>query len=183
MKGVVFAEFLDWIEQHHGVLVLDRILLDADLAHGGAYTSAGTYDWSEFRTILAAAVQHIGRDEANLLRDYGRHLFGVFARQFPDFVGDAGNAFQCLARIESLVHSEVAKLHGDAQLPRFTIVQGSDGLTLDYDSPRRTAELARGLIEGCLAHFATPSRVTLHSTGDHHRLAVELTEASCPATR
>lgn len=39
MKGIVFAEFLDMVERHHGLEVVDAMLQAAAPASGGAYTS------------------------------------------------------------------------------------------------------------------------------------------------
>lgn len=181
MKGVLFTELLDWIEQRHGVVLLDEVLLDAELPHGGAYTSAGTYEWSEFAAIVGALVRRTGVPAPSLVRDYGIHLFGVFARDYGDLLARATDALSCLAMVETFIHPEVAKLYADAELPRFLCVSEADRVTLQYDSPRATADLARGLIDGCLAHFATPATVLQQSEGSRHRFVVVRKEAACPA--
>lgn len=183
MKGVLFTELLDWIEQRHGVVVLDEILLEAGLPHGGAYTSAGTYDWTEFAAILASACRHTGLPASEVARAYGMHLFSVFATEHGDLVARADDALSCLAMVESFIHPEVAKLYAVADLPRFLVVSSPDRITMQYESPRPTADLARGLIEGCLAHFGTSASIEQSSDGRRHRFVVERVEAPCPTTR
>lgn len=182
MKGVVFTELLDWIEQHHGVVLLDEVLLDAGLPHGGAYTQAGSYDCRELVAILDVAGRQLGQDRTTLLRSYGRHLFGVLAQQYPDFLAKAQNAFDFLTQIESFIHPEVAKLHHDAELPRFRIESLPNGITLEYGSVRPTAPLAHGLIEGCLEHFETAADIELRSEGERHRFLITRPEVACRET-
>ncbi|MBL8748257.1 MAG: heme NO-binding domain-containing protein [Planctomycetes bacterium] len=181
MKGVVFTEFVDWIELRHGVPVLDAVLLDAELPHGGAYTSAGNYDWGEMVALLEAASARLATTPGELLRAYGRHLFGVFARQFPQLLGGAASLFDFLERVGSFIHDEVAKLGIDTDLPPFSIRRGDTTFALEYRSPRSTAELAAGLVEGCLGHFGVVGSIRAASVGDVHRLAVTLQEAACPS--
>lgn len=184
MKGVVFSELLDWIERDHGVEVLDEVLLAADLPHGGAYTSAGWYDAEELAAIVASLARWTGAGEATLLQAYGRHLFGVLARAYPDLVARHANALDLLTAIESVVHAEVRKLHPDADLPRFGIVRDGPRVVLEYSSPRPFADLARGLIDGCLAHFGECAEIAAEGTGSRCRFEIhQLAEAPCHATR
>ncbi len=181
MKGVVFTEFVDWIELRHGVPMLDKILLDAELPHGGAYTSAGTYDWSEMVALLGAASARLSTTPGELLRDYGRHLFGVFAQMLPQLLGGADSPFDFLERIGTYIHDEVAKLGIDTDLPRFSLRRGDNTFAFEYRSPRSTVELAAGLVEGCLRHFGVEGSIRASSDGDVHRVAVTLQEAACPS--
>jgi hypothetical protein len=52
---------------------------------------------------------------------------------------------------------EVLKLYPDAELPRFDIHRHSpDVLEMVYFSDRAMGDLAQGLIEAAIAHFAQP---------------------------
>jgi hypothetical protein len=49
---------------------------------------------------------------------------------------------------------EVLKLYPDAELPRFEYITSEPGrLTIIYRSTRGFADLAAGLIDGCIEHF------------------------------
>ena len=41
MKGIVFTEFLEMVEERYSAEVMDQILLGAKLPSGGAYTARG----------------------------------------------------------------------------------------------------------------------------------------------
>jgi len=46
MKGVIFTEFLDFVELEMGGEMVDAIIDDCDLPSGGAYTSVSIYPFS-----------------------------------------------------------------------------------------------------------------------------------------
>jgi hypothetical protein len=62
------------------------------------------------------------------------------------------------------VHTEVRKLYPTAQLPSFDVRQEGDTLVLHYRSSRPFADLAHGLIEGCIEHFADHAALTRADT-------------------
>ena len=43
MKGIVFTEFLEMVEEKYGLEMVDDIIENANLQSHGAYTSVGTY--------------------------------------------------------------------------------------------------------------------------------------------
>jgi len=154
VKGIVFTEFAEWIEHRWGVEVLDEIHQASELRSGGAYTAVGTYDHEELVQLvvqLAVRTQCTVRD---LLIEFGQHLFGRFAAGYPEFFKGVPSAFSFLERVEHHIHTEVRKLYPDAQLPHVDCeAAGDDSLTVIYRSARPFADLAEGLILGCLAHF------------------------------
>jgi len=172
MKGVVFSELVDWIEQCHGVDVVDEVLLDAELPHGGAYTTAGTYDWREISAIVGSLATRVGTGSEEVLRCYGRYLFPVFAERFAALIGSATNPFDLLAGIGSHIEQEVAKLYSDSELPQFDVARTPQGLVLDYRSTRPFASLAHGLIEGCFDHFGVEAEVEMSGAGENRRFHV-----------
>ncbi|MCR9244600.1 MAG: heme NO-binding domain-containing protein [bacterium] len=182
MKGVVFTELLAMAEQRYGIEVLDTVLLAAGLDHGGAYTAVGSYDWREFQTICDALAEQVGLTAPELLRSYGQHLFGVFAARYPAFFADTASPFDFLENVEALIHPEVRKLYPDADLPRFEVERTTTGLRMRYVSKRPFAELARGLLEGCMQHFGVAAEIGV--SGDERNCTFEVTvreEAGCPA--
>lgn len=96
-----------------------------------------------------------------LLCRFGSHLFGRFATLYPVFFIELDSAFAFLAQINGYVHDEVQKLHPDAEFPRFECTTRADGgLDMQYRSARPFADLAEGLIRGCVAWFGESIEVT-----------------------
>lgn len=160
MKGVVFTEFLDMVEQRFSADMVDDIIDDAQLPNGGAYTAVGTYPHGEMVAMVVALSQRSGVAVPDLIRTFGQHLFGRFALAYPRFFEGVHDAFGFLSGIEDIIHAEVLKLYPDAELPRF-IVEHHDAqrLVLLYQSPRHFEDLAEGLMHGCVAHFGEPIRI------------------------
>lgn len=163
MKGMVFTEFLEMVEDKFGFETADIIVEKSDLASGGAYTSVGTYDHAEMVSLVSALSQETNVPVPNLLNAYGKHLFGQFANGYQRFFSNVTNSFDFMGNIEDYIHVEVRKLYPDAELPRFDIDrQDENTLKLNYFSERGLADFAQGLIEGCVAHYN--EKVTIFRT-------------------
>ncbi|MDX2029022.1 MAG: heme NO-binding domain-containing protein [Blastocatellia bacterium] len=160
MKGMVFTEFLDMVEEKFGMDVADQMITSCDLPSGGAYTAVGTYDHQEIVQLVIKLSQLSGVALPDLLRAFGQHLFGRFVVRFPEMFEGIDDAFTFLQRIESHIHTEVRKLYPDADLPHFDCTLTSPGeLVMVYRSNRGMADLAEGLINGCAAHYNEPLRI------------------------
>ncbi len=160
MKGVVFTEFLDYVEARFGDRMADDIIESSPLASGGAYTSVGTYSHGEMVMLCEALSDRTGVPVPELVTDFGERLSESFARDFPHFFQRAGNLFDFLASIEDHIHVEVRKLYPDAELPRFIVEKRTASqLVLHYESPRKMGHLSAGLIAGSARQFGVPVEV------------------------
>ncbi|CAN7553117.1 heme NO-binding domain-containing protein [Pseudoduganella sp. LjRoot289] len=178
MKGVVFTEFMELVEARMGLDMLDRIITEADLPNDGAYTAVGTYDHAELVRLVMALSNATGMAVPALVHLFGQHLFQRFSVAYPALFADAGNVFDFLSRIDKVIHVEVRKLYPDAELPSLPCERPAPGeLVLLYSSPRGFADLAAGLIDGCIAHFGETIAVTrtdLAKEGNLHRARFHL---------
>ena len=154
MKGVVFTEFLGMVEQTFSADMVDDIIDDAQLPSGGAYTAVGTYPHDEMVAMVVALSRRTDLPVPDLVRAFGKHLFGRFVHAYPAFFDGVNDTFEFLSGIEDIIHAEVLKLYPDAELPRFDVEHRDDrNLTLLYHSPRHFEDLAEGLILGSIDHF------------------------------
>ncbi|MDQ3565569.1 MAG: heme NO-binding domain-containing protein [Pseudomonadota bacterium] len=159
MKGIVFTEFLEMVENRFSPEIADRIIEASELPSRGAYTAVGTYDHTEMVRLVTELSAVTGATVPNLLHTFGKHLFGRFVAIYPQFFEGVESAFPFLENIDGYIHVEVLKLYPDAELPGFECDASEPGrLTLIYRSTRRLADLAEGLIQGCIEHF----RETIH---------------------
>lgn len=154
MKGMVFTEFLDMVDEKFGVAVTERILDKSDLPSGGAYTTVGTYDHSELLHLVKSLSETTNQSVSNLVFEFGYYLFGRFVTGYQVFFTGIDSVFDFLSQIDSHVHVEVHKLYPDAELPSFECRRiDSQTLELTYHSIRPFADFAAGLIRGCIDHF------------------------------
>lgn len=176
MKGIVFTEFLGMVERQFSADMVDDVIDEAQLPHGGAYTTVGTYPHQEMVSMVVALSKHSGIEVTDLVRAFGEYLFGRFVIAFPSFFEGVGDAFQFLSRIEDVIHTEVLKLYPDAELPRFDVEHhDARKLVLLYHSPRHFEDLAEGLMRGCVAHFGEAIVITREPAahGDSHRFHLD----------
>ena len=154
MKGIVFSEFNDMVEQRFSLETLDHIISQADLPSGGAYTSVGTYDHREILLLVECLSRETGISPDELIKAFGQHLASRFSVLYPSFFDRVDDVFGFLASIENHVHVEVRKLYPDAELPSFrTEPIGDHAMRMIYESRHPFADLAEGLIIGCSMHF------------------------------
>lgn len=176
MKGMVFTEFLEMVEDKFSANMVDDIIDDADPASGGAYTAVGTYDHQELVDMVVALSKRTDIPANDLVQAFGTHVFSVFAKNYPSFFDGVTDALTFLSGIEDIIHAEVIKLYPDAKLPRFDCQFEGQTLKMDYHSPRHFADLAQGLIIGCGQHFNETLEVKREDiTPDHSQFLVTRT--------
>jgi hypothetical protein len=154
MKGMVFTELLDMVEDSFGADMVDDIIDDAKLASGGAYTAVGTYDHGEIVELVVCLSKRTGIEVPDLLKTYGQHLFARFAAMHTQFFSDSSDSFSFLETVHGYIHVEVRKLYPDAELPHLDCVRVTpDKLVVSYKSKRPFADFAEGLLRGCMEYF------------------------------
>jgi hypothetical protein len=168
MKGVVFTEYLQFLEQEQGYDIVDKVLSQAQLQSGGVYTAVGSYDTSEMVELLTKTSQQLQVGVDELLNQFGHHLFVYFANHYPSFFEGISDPFDFLSTIDNKIHVEVRKLYADAELPKFiTEYHDEKEMVLIYESSRRLGDLATGLIDACMLHFTTPYEMNKEVLDDH----------------
>ena len=156
MKGIVFSEFNELVEQTFGDDMLDDIIDDCEdkLESGGSYTSVGTYNHEELVHLVVALSERTNISVPDLVKTFGLHLAKVFEVKFPNFFAECDDSFSFFRRIDDHIHVEVKKLYPDAELPKFSYDDSNPDLfELTYESTRQFADLAVGLLEGVASHY------------------------------
>ncbi len=160
MRGILFTEYLDFIEARIGDEALEGLLLALDGKISGAYTSVGNYKFEEFAVLHTAVCGKLAADGAELAREFGYNLLGRFYTLFPEYFSEVPSGMDFLDKLGSHIHEEVKKLYPDAKPPDVALARESDDrCILHYYSHRPLAPVARGLTEACLDHFGDPYRV------------------------
>jgi hypothetical protein len=154
MKGLIFNELLEMVDEKFGYEMVDKIITDSDLPNDGAYTSVGTYPHSEMVSLVANLSKQTNIMVPELLETFGKYVFKVFTKSYSKFVNSYTNSFELLSHVEDTIHEEVLKLYPEAQLPSIvTEVRTDNEMSLIYKSSRAMSDLAKGLIYGFLNHF------------------------------
>lgn len=189
MKGIVFRAFESFVEARFPNGLADDMLTLETLESGGAYTTVGYYPHTEFLAIAIHVAETTKTPINQLVKDFGQALFYDLAGAHPDMIKTYNSPIGLLAVIESVIHRDVRKLYTSTELPRFDVTErdGDRGLTMKYSSSRPFADLAEGLIWGCLDFYRVKeiSSVIRHdvaSDGTHSVFKVETQNELKPST-
>lgn len=160
MKGIVFTEFLEMVEEAFGLQTVDAIIENADLPSEGVYTSVGTYDFNEMVELLKNLSGRVAIPAGDLLYTFGHYLFSSLGQAHPEVIQSYTSPIGLLYAIEDHIHVHVRKLYPDAELPKFKILDRTEtSISMIYSSSRGLYRLAHGLIEKCFESFDTMATV------------------------
>ena len=167
MKGIVFTELVNFVERHTSMPVAESIISEAGLDNDGAFTSVGNYPHSEAIKLVMSASESLDAPPADLMRQFGKELFARLLDTHPQVLGEeSSDAFEFLAKVQSHIHVEVAKLYTDSSPPEIRTTRQDGKMIVSYSSHRPFAMIAMGLVEGCCAHFEDTLVVELHGDPD-----------------
>jgi len=162
MKGIVFTEFLELVEDKFGLEMVDNIISSSDLESGGAYTAVGTYSFSEMLQLLQHLSANTGISIDDLLLVYAEHFFGVIEVSYPGLLATYKDPIEMISSIENHIHVEVRKIYPDAELPTFVVESKSENdLTVIYKSSRAMHHFGLGLMNKTFEHFNATAKIEL----------------------
>jgi hypothetical protein len=180
MKGVVFTEYLEFVEDSFGYDMVDQLMTSCELESGGVYTAVGSYHFTELVQLLIKTCELSKKQPEYLLRKFGVHIFDFFTKAYPQFFTNSQSAIDFLSTLDDKIHPEVLKLYPDAELPKFEIERKEeDMLVMLYRSTRKMSDFAEGLIEACLNHFKEKGRIETEQL-DAHGEVVRFTVTKTP---
>ncbi len=180
MKGIVFTEFTEMVEERFGPETLEHMIANANLPNGGAYTAVGAYHHGEIVRMVEQLSALSGVEGRQLRQAFGEHLFQRLAAGHPQFLLGVTCTFAFLASVGPHIHVEVRKLYPHAELPTIdSRMLGPARMELTYRSARPFGDLAEGLIRGCIRHFGEPIDLEREdlpvSTGQNVRFTLSAT--------
>lgn len=162
MKGIVFTEFLELVEDKFGLEMVDDIISSSDLESDGVYTSVGTYSFSEMLQLLQHLSKNTGLSIDSLLLVYAEHFFGVIEKSYPGLLATYKDPIEMISSIENHIHIEVRKIYPDAELPTFKILEKTeDSLVMIYTSSRAMHHFGLGLMNKTFEHFNSTATIDL----------------------
>ncbi|MGB6269075.1 MAG: heme NO-binding domain-containing protein [Olleya sp.] len=162
MKGIVFTEFLELVEDKFGLEMVDNIISSSDLESEGIYTAVGTYSFSEMLQLLQHLSKHTAISIDNLLLVYGEHFFSVIENSYPGLLATYKDPIDMISSIENHIHVEVRKIYPDAELPTFEVVEKTENsLVMVYTSSRAMHHFGLGLMNKTFEHFDSTATIEL----------------------
>ena len=162
MKGIVFTEFLELVENKFGLEMVDTIILNSNLKSNGVYTSVGTYSFSEMLQLLTHLSEKTGISIDDLLLIYAEHFFEVLKNNYPELLNAYTDPMELISSIENHIHVEVKKIYPGAELPSFEIKEKTaNSLIMIYRSSRAMHHFGLGLMKKTFEYFNVSSEIKL----------------------
>lgn len=154
MKGVVFTEFLEFIEDKFGFDISDDMIENSKTSTEGVYTQAGNYPFEDMLSMVQTLSKLTNVPLGDLVQAYGEHLFLKLISIYPKPISVYTNTFDFVSNVEKVVHPEVKKLYPDSDLPSFIDPIINDNvLEITYVSNKPLMDFAKGLIIGCAKYY------------------------------
>lgn len=167
MKGIIFTEFLELVEDKFGVEMVDKIIMQSKLESEGVYTAIGTYKFAEMLSLLQNLGANTGVSIDNLLLTYGEHFFSIIETSYPGLLATYKDPIEMLSSIEDHIHIEVRKIYPDAELPTFIVEEKTvDSLVMVYKSSRAMHHFGLGLMNKTFEHFNSTAKIVLEKIKD-----------------
>jgi Haem-NO-binding len=105
--------------------------------------------------LIARTAEATGRTVDEVV--YGFGVFTgetTFTRLYPAFFAIAPSAREFLLTVETRIHELVRATIPHAEPPQLKVSElGTDGVAIDYSSPRQLCVLLRGLAAGTARHY------------------------------
>ena len=164
MKGIIFTEFMDLVEEKFGLDALDQLLSDA--GDEGGYTAVGSYDHKDLVRLIVQLSKQTGISAEELQRVFGQSVFDNLYQSLPEKNSLQGckNSIQFIRLVEDYIHVEVKKLYQEANPPRFEFISENETeVVFDYKSARCMSHVCLGLIEGCANHYGEEVDIVMHN--------------------
>ncbi|AXG68814.1 heme-NO-binding protein [Kordia sp. SMS9] len=162
MKGIIFTEFLDLVEDKFGLEMVDTIISQSKLESEGVYTAIGTYRFSEMLQLIQNLSKHTEISVDHLLLTYGEHFFSIIEDSYPGLLATYNDPIEMLSSIENHIHVEVRKIYPEAELPTFIVEEKTaNSLIMIYKSSRAMHHFGLGLMNKTFEHFNSSAEIIL----------------------
>lgn len=154
MKGVIFTELIEMMEDLMGLDFTNKVIEDARLENEGAYTAIGTYPSQDMFRIMASLSKHAGNSQESLMKSYGEYLFYRIIETYKKELAECSDTFSFLQKLNDIVKMEVLKLNPKAALPHLKAkLLDKNSLEVLYKSEQKMADLIHGIMHGAAEHF------------------------------
>lgn len=178
MQGTIFTSFEEMVVESMGMECWNDLIDKTKPPSRGIYTTGAQYDDMELIKMVEALSLKSGIEISILLDTFGEHMFDKLYQNSPADLSSIGDLKSFILAIDSVIHSEVKRVHPSAYLPTFKYYERECGeLELHYSSKRKLCFVATGLIKGAARKFAEKISIThpvcMHNGSDHCQLIIK----------
>ncbi len=153
MHGIIHAQLKQFVETNLGAEAWKAVLTEAGLGNK-IYLSNTTYGDEEAVAIVTAASKLTSKPAEDILENFGEFIVPALMSTFRAMVKPGWKTLELLLNTEETIHKAVRIKQPGAQPPRLQFQQtGPNTLQFNYNSPRRMAAVAKGIMKGVAKHY------------------------------
>lgn len=146
MKGLLFTELMEMVEDDFGYNTANAIVLRSNLLSKGVYTTARSYHRREMSVLFEQLQQHTRLPFEQLASAFGRRLCQRMLASYPQHKAYMQRIFLLISKRSTT--------------PVFDFLKAdADSLTILYNPQAKTACLTEGMVKGYLEHLLEQSRI------------------------
>ncbi len=177
MQGTIFTSFSDMVIEKMGMECWNGLLEQTKPTSNGIYTAGAQYNDNELLEMVKLLSEQSAIAVNDLLNAFGEYMFEALYQNSPTDLSSLNNLKDFLLAIDSVIHSEVKRVHPNAYLPSFKYHNSKNGdLILQYFSKRKLCYVAIGLIRGAAAKFSEKITIShpvcMHDGAKHCELII-----------
>jgi len=166
VHGIIHAELKKYVETKHGADAWKACLEGAGLGRK-MYLPIDTYPDEEAVAIVVAASKLTGTPVDSILEDFGEFIVPDLVSMYQSLIKPHWKTVDLLLHTEEMIHRVVRIQNPGAAPPKLQFEQlGSNELKFHYNSPRRMAAVAKGIIKGVAKHYGQTVLIREHKEPD-----------------
>jgi hypothetical protein len=156
LHGVIFTSFRDFLTETEGGDLAREIFAEEPI-----YLLSEAYPDERLLRLISRTAEATGKAADDVVHDFGVFTGETtFTRLYPAFFAIAPSAREFLLTVETRIHELVRATIPNALPPQLTVSElDSEGVMIEYTSPRQLCVLLRGLAEGTARYYGETAAI------------------------
>jgi hypothetical protein len=152
MKGYIFTEFLEMVEDRYGFVLMDRIILNANLESDGVYTSVGSYPQKELIELMKQLSIEIKEDIKTIMMYTGERIYNTSLNTFNKKLLLLEMNFPFIERLKNYLTNECRSIFNNDEILNVKFTSEENSLIAHFEFKEvETSLLMEGIIKGCIS--------------------------------
>jgi hypothetical protein len=93
MKGLIIVEYLNFLEVEYDYNLVDKVIESSNLPDGGAFTTVGSYHYSQMFNLVSNTSRITERTIDDLFFEFVKFIFQAFVMDHSQFFSSANSSF------------------------------------------------------------------------------------------
>lgn len=176
MKGYIFTEFLEMVEEQFGLIMMDKIIMATQLESEGVYTSVGSYNQKELFQLINNLSNELNEETKTIMKITGERLYNTYINSFNKRLLSLEFQFSFIERLENYLRDETRKIFNNKEIFNTELVPSENALIITFEcNESEVVSLIEGIINGCISASGESVHVKSENVIFNNNLTTRLT--------